>query len=379
MGPKRQGDKDSTTGEDNDMAELLQLREKLQMAEQENAMLAGKLRSQEEHSVHQRDELVQQYQQRINDINIEKDRQINTLALENNSLRESVSSRNNINPEGSTSVPTRHYSDRRHYEVPLPRQLLFDGKNSWESFIHPFEAMVVACKWDDQEKLFRLKNSLRGEAAEYAFRQLTSDSLGNFQKLKSAMETRFMEKRSTSSYLAELESRRFNKEKEQIAEYVADIKRLVIKGYPTADNETRETINLRHFLKGLLDSQAALFIGMKEPKSIDEARDLLETYGSLREEVKGGRVRNVDSKSQQDFITEARLQEFGKEMKSSICKKIDNLANLVKSQEKEKGKKSRPDKKNIECFKCHELGHYASKCPSGSEKESSAEVKFQEN
>jgi hypothetical protein len=54
--------------------------------------------------------------------------------------------------------------------------------------------------------------------------------------------------------------------------------------------------------------------------------------------VKGGRVRNVDSKSQQDFITEARLQEFGKEMKSSICKKIDNLANLVKSQEKEKGK-----------------------------------------
>ncbi|KAH3786592.1 hypothetical protein DPMN_164699 [Dreissena polymorpha] len=34
---------------------------------------------------------------------------------------------------------------------------------------------------------------------------------------------------------------------------------------------------------------------MKEPKTIDQDRDLLETYQSLREEVKGARVRSVET------------------------------------------------------------------------------------
>ena len=63
---------------------------------------------------------------------------------------------------------------------------------------------------------------------------------------------------------------------EKLADYVADIKRLVIKGYPTADAQTRETINVRHFLKGLPDQQMAVAVGMREPDSINEARRILE-------------------------------------------------------------------------------------------------------
>ena len=43
--------------------------------------------------------------------------------------------------------------------------------------------------------------------------------------------------------------------KEKLADYIADIKKLVIKGNPTADAKTRERINVRHFLKGLTDQQ----------------------------------------------------------------------------------------------------------------------------
>ena len=48
--------------------------------------------------------------------------------------------------------------------------------------------------------------------------------------------------------------------KEKLADYVADIKKLVIKGYPTADAQTREKINVRHFLKGLTDQQMAFLL-----------------------------------------------------------------------------------------------------------------------
>lgn len=210
---------------------------------------------------------------------------------------------------------------RPNYEVPMPRQALFDGKTSWESFFQPFEALAVACKWDQNEKLFRLTSCLRGEAAEYAFGQLPQDTLGDFAQLERALEAHYKEKRS--SYVAELENRRMQT-KEKLADYVADIKRLVIKGYPTADAQTREKINVRHFLKGLPDQQMAVAVGMREPSAIDEARQTLEKYNSLKDEVKGSRVRIVqpgeDIPSDSQFVTEKRLREFGTEIKSTIGK-----------------------------------------------------------
>ena len=190
-------------------------------------------------------------------------------------------------------------------EVPMPRQALFDGKTSWESFFQPFEALAVACKWDQNEKLFRLTSCLRDEAAEYAFGQLPQDTLGNFAQLERALEARYKEKRTSSSYVAELENRRMQVN-EKLADYVADIKRLVIKGYPTADAQTREKINVRHFLKGLPDQQMAVAVGMREPASIDEARQILEMYNNLKDEVKGTRVRIVqpgEVPSDSQFVT----------------------------------------------------------------------------
>ena len=163
--------------------------------------------------------------------------------------------------------------------------------------------------------------------------------------------------------MAELENRKYLRERETLAEYVADVKRLVMKGYPTADNATRETINLRHFLKGLQDSQAALFIGMQDPKTIDQARELLDNYTSIRDDVKGPRVRNIDQK--QEYVTEARLQDFGRDLKSSLGKKIDQLANQMKGSDKQATTRqyNRNYYKDIVCYNCQLHGHVAGNCP----------------
>lgn len=39
------------------------------------------------------------------------------------------------------------------YEIPLPRQLVFDGKMSWDSFIKPFVSTAMVCRWTEEEKL----------------------------------------------------------------------------------------------------------------------------------------------------------------------------------------------------------------------------------
>ena len=67
-----------------------------------------------------------------------------------------------------------------------------------------------------------------------------------------------------------LESNKFLP-KDNLTEYVADIRRLVMRGYPTA-----ESITLRHFLKGLRDQQTVVSIWITNPKTLEEARTAVE-------------------------------------------------------------------------------------------------------
>lgn len=282
---------------------------------------------------------------------------------------------------------------KQGYVVPLPK-MLFDGKASWKGFIQPFLSTAQTCNWNDEEKLLGLRNSLRGAAAEFAFEQLPPAVLDSFSALCGALEMRFVDRRTTTSYLAELENRKLGVS-EKLPEYVADIKRLVLKGYPTADPKTLETIGLRYKCtsnKGIPDQKTSLAVGMRDPKSIEEAVQALETYRSLKEDPQGQgkapKVRAVQTGQTPDkrqakygenrFVTESRLKEFGKEMTTVVENRMDKLTDLIQGinrrgvqagaprnerSSNSTGGTAQRDKRNVECFKCHELGHFARECP----------------
>lgn len=216
------------------------------------------------------------------------------------------------------------------FSVPLPRQTTYDGTSNWQGFILPYMSLASTCGWAEEEKLFRLCSSLRGEAADYVFVQLTPEVVNSFELLKLALHSRFAEKRTTTSYLAQLEARKL-KPQDKLSEYVADIRSLVIKGYPTADDATRETIGLRHFIKGLPDLKTAVAVGMEDPQSLEAARTTLDTYTSLREETtKPSRLGAMQVVPNGEMlVTESRLQEFGEEMKSSIKRMFKDMKSLV--------------------------------------------------
>ena len=194
--------------------------------------------------------------------------------------------------------------------IPLPHQTVFDGTSSWESFLKPFLALDRSCGWSHEERLFHLTNGLRGEAAEYAFCYLPNGTLQSFDKLVSALEVRFKDHSPVTAYLAQLEARKLQP-REKVSEFLADIRKLVLKSYPT----TRESIGVRHFLKGLSHPQMAVAVGMKNPQTLDEARAALDTYSSLKEDLgRVPRVRVAIAAEEDEFVTQQQLRSFKEEI-----------------------------------------------------------------
>ena len=129
--------------------------------------------------------------------------------------------------------------------------------------------------------------------------------------------------------------------KEKLADYVADIKRLVIKGYPTVDAQTREKINVRHFLKGLPEQQTGVSVDMREPATIVEARQIREMYNSLRDEVKitmlglSSLVKMTISMSQNGYGNlEMRLRRISAKRLTYFLKRLIRLIKLVTQESK---------------------------------------------
>ena len=126
-----------------------------------------------------------------------------------------------------------------------------------------------------------------------------------------------------------------------------------------------------------------LAVGMKDPKTVEEAQNIVDTYHSLRDETKAvGAVRAKTvwpNKSGSKFITEARLNDRLSETEGKITKAVDQkmekIVSLIKQQpgkriEENKGFKKR-DMSTVECFKCHGFGHYARSCEAKDENDTS--------
>ena len=268
--------------------------------------------------------------------------------------------------------------------IQLPHQEHFDGTRPWESFIFSFQNIAEACGWNKNEKRFRILACLRGNAADFAFQQLSSDVTGDFDNLVAALNERFENRKTPASFVSQLEARRLGP-KETIADYAADVRRLTTFGYPSAYVDTIETISTRHFLRGIGDQNMTLTVGMHEPKSLQEAREIAERYFNLREESSSNAYRPIRalSSSQSVSVTEGRLADFERRV-MSIDERLNTLSSLLKDQAERnsrdanttgdgrQGRRGNDDRgrqprggrpMHNRCYECDREGHLARNCP----------------
>ena len=148
---------------------------------------------------------------------------------------------------------TRHASDRQfshtHSQSPVTHSIkirAFTGKEDWEMWIARFEAIANRCRWSEDDKLLHLLPRLEGEAADFAFVQLPSSVVDEYDILIPEMDHRFRSIETARSRAAKFNRRR-QKPDERIEDYAADLKNLYDRAYKYRDKRTRGEDLLHHF------------------------------------------------------------------------------------------------------------------------------------
>ena len=264
----------------------------------------------------------------------------------------------------------------------------FTGKEEWATWIARFEAIAYRYSWSEEDKLDQLLPRLEGTAAQFVFAQLPPLVLNDYQELVAAMNSRFRVVQTARSFAAKF-SRRNQRPGETAEDFAADLKRLYDKAHGYRDRRTREEDLVRRFLDGLHDEEVRSEVEFnKEPQNIDEAVyhvvNLIQIRNAIRSEKRGRynlRQACEDDSMLEDEEWTYRVggdRKFSKTEprkdrrdmgKSTADQNSDLIIQELKQRieklenQKEKVPRKSLDKKEVQCFKCHQMGHYARECP----------------
>lgn len=284
-------------------------------------------------------------------------------------------------------------------KVSLPK---FNGKEEWESFWVPFEFLAVKYNWNPKKQLEYLITSVEGEALKFVS-HLPCAKRDDIYCLVSELKHRFGDNVLPETYRVMLQSVKKNS-KQSLHEYAATVENMVSKAYPGMQNEELyATLCVEHFINGLTDPNIVYDVLTKRPQRLEEAIDLVMLHEGCKsmsrhkmhvrkiecqkydeDDFKGDEdnekceVRRVNGKR---FVTEERLQQFGRELKEDIVTLVtdsvvtqlsskfqtesEKSGNNVRARDNDRGYTKPKFERNIKCYACHKMGHYANECNSG--------------
>ena len=305
----------------------------------------------------------------------------------------------------------------------------FNGKEDWKTWINRFEAIADRRRWDEESRLDNILPKLQGKAGDFVFSQLSKDTLSCYRELVTELNSRFRVVETEKSFAAKF-SQRCQRADETVEEFAAELKRLYAKAYKNRDSKTKKEDLVRRFLDGMKDGEARFEIEYhKEPDDIDQAvyhavnfihtrrknshenherrfkkyarrtnlehDDQSDEEDNFESDDEVNRAYRIPVKTDKNIVkksnrsnqqgepgkTDASGQSASMKMITETRDLLQTLVSqLTNKDSSNTGMKCQQqisagfsNKGKIQCYACHELGHFARDCPTRSRQSNSNE------
>lgn len=278
-------------------------------------------------------------------------------------------------PEAPNPLPLNMAAARPVY---MPETFTGVGRE-WSDWAEQFELAADVNRWDDEMKLKFMSLLLSGRARDI-YSGLSTDDRNNYTSLKAAMGRCLEPCDSNDWNRASFLSRR-RLHNESAREFGNALRRLIIRAYPAADNDTRDLFARDHFIEHVGNGDLRINLRSAKPSTLENAINLaaeLELIRSLEHnQVPDTRVRGVVEIPGQDKqmelllgVVEGLRQEV-KSLQSTVQSLQSATASSARTQRQDAStSEHRPNRWTLDrrergevCWNCGCDRHIKKNCP----------------
>ena len=174
--------------------------------------------------------------------------------------------------------PTNRKSDAKF----LPRNLQFDGKGNWETFISKFYSYAEYSGWTEKDKTHGLLWSLADKAADFHAMFMGRDRDLTFSQQVTRLANRYGDRELTETSQAS-----FHQASQKVNEGLIDwsdrVQQLAYRAFRNLPEEHVSQQTIIKFCQGLVDKRTGEIVCTSRPRSIQEAIDAVKYHQHVHE------------------------------------------------------------------------------------------------